>query len=294
MTPYESYAVLVLCAGDVDAIWHQLADPEANPPFPPAAAPGPNGVGYVHAGTFDALAQLRANDHIISQGANVYYGFVLRCHTACPPFAVGDFLVAVRGTMTQGEWVDDGLSILPTPAPQGFAGSVGTGFWDIYRSMTMCPLGGGPGVAAAGAIAGLIKGAAAPGNTVYLCGHSLGAALSTYLAADLQAALAGSGLRLDPYFFASPKPGTTDYVNAYQRNVTAYSLVNYALDVVPMVPPDALGWAALNPGGPTHDVHTITFPTHNAPFPPDVAQDHSPVTYALMLDPNNAVAATLR
>jgi hypothetical protein len=297
MTPYENYAVLVLCANDVDVIWHNLAALQGNPVLPAAAAPGAGGIAYINAGNFAALAQLRCDDQIISKSDNVYYGLVLRATPACPPpFKPGDFLVAVRGTMNQQEWENDALALLPRPAPNGWAGSVGTGFWDIYDSMTMCDLAGVPGAASApDAIAALVKAEATPGNTVFVCGHSLGAALATYLAADLQVAMAAAGVAapVDPYFFASPKPGTTDYVNAYQRNVTAYSLVNYAIDLVPMVPPELLGYAALNAGGPTHDVHTIAYPTAGGLQPPLPAQNHSPVGYARMLDPNNAVARLL-
>jgi triacylglycerol lipase len=285
MTPYQTYAVMVLCARDVDVIWHNLATPQGNPTLPAA---GTAEYAYVTDATWTALAQLRCNDQIISKSDNVYYGLLLRCHTASPPFAVGDYLVAVRGTMNQQEWENDALAIFPTPAPGG-VGMVGTGFWDVYASMTLNDLAGGNGRSpVAPAIAAMV--AAAPGK-VSVCGHSLGSALATYLTADLQTAL-GPGVELDPYFFASPKPGTTDYVNNYQQTVTTYTLVNYAVDLVPMVPPELMGYAALNPGGPSHDVHIITYPTPGG-LPLGAANNHSPVGYARMLDPGNAIAKAL-
>jgi hypothetical protein len=291
MTPYQVYAVMVLCARDVDVIWHTLdaaGNPTGNPTLPPAGAAG---LGYITAGAWDALAQLRCDDTIISEGNNVYYGLVLRCHTATPPFAVGDYLVAMRGTMDDEEWCNDALAILPTPSPRG-PGQVGIGFWDIYNSMTLNDLGGGGAKTdPAPAIAAMV--AAQPGK-VWVAGHSLGAALATYLAADLQPALANAApaVELDPYFFASPKPGTGDYVNNYQQTIVTYTLVNYAVDVVPMVPPDLLGYSALNGGGPSHDVHTIPYPSPGG-LPNSLANNHSPVGYARMLDPANAVAAAL-
>jgi len=290
MTPFQTYAVLVLCANDVDVIWHALANPQGNPTLPAAAAAGVGGIAYVNASTWTALAQLRADDQIFSKSDNVYYGLLLKCHTACPPFANGDYLVAVRGTMNEQEWANDALALVPRPSPFG-AGAVGTGFWDIYDSMTLSDMqGGNQRTSAADAIATLVKGA--PGK-VWVTGHSLGAALATYLAADLQKALAGANVEFDPYFFASPRPGTSDYANAYQQAVTAYSLINYALDLVPMVPPDALGYAPLNPGGPYHDVHTIPAFSAGALMPPLPQQNHSPVGYARMLDPQNAIARAL-
>ncbi|HEY3800165.1 MAG TPA: hypothetical protein VGL58_17600 [Caulobacteraceae bacterium] len=291
MTPYQIYAVMVLCARDVDVIWHVLdaaGNQGGNPALPPAGTPG---LGYVTAASFDALAQLRCDDTIISKGNNVYYGLVLRCHTATAPFVPGDYLVAVRGTMDTEEWFNDALALLPRNSPRG-PGQVGEGFWDIYDTMTLNDLaGGGAQANVAPAIAAMV--AARPGK-VWVVGHSLGAALATYLAADLQPALkaAAPAVEMDPYFFASPKTGTGDYVANYQRTIATYSLVNYAVDVVPMVPPDLLGYSALNGGGPSHDVHIISYPTAGG-LPNSLANNHSPVGYARMLDPANAIAAAL-
>jgi hypothetical protein len=273
----------------VDVIWHDLATPQANPTLPPTGPAGAGGIAYINATNFVALAQLRADDQIFSKSDNVYYGLLLRCVAACAPFAVGDYLVAVRGTMNHQEWLNDAMALMPTPSPQG-PGQVGAGFWGIYASMTLNDMKGGTEQSPpAQAIASFVK--AAPGK-VWLTGHSLGAALATYLAADLQVALDGA-VAFDPYFFASPKTGTTDYVNAYQQSVATYSLINYALDLVPMVPPDALGYAALNGGGPSHDVHMIAPLSPGALTPPLPPQAHSPVGYARMLDENNAVAKIL-
>src|SRR5579859_3311355 len=194
MTPYQAYAVLVLCANDVDVIWHNLgAALQGNPILPPAAAPGAGGIAYINAGTFAALAQLRADDQIFSKSDNVYYGLLLRCHTACAPFEEGDYLVAVRGTMDHQEWLNDAMSLMPTPSPRGPKwGQVGAGFWDIYATMSLNDMQGGSEQSPpAAAIAEMVK--SAPGK-VYLAGHSLGAALATYLAADLQVALTGAGV----------------------------------------------------------------------------------------------------
>lgn len=291
MTPQQIYAVMVLCARDVDVIWHNLAVPvTGNPQLPAAPANTASGCSYITAANWTALAQLRCDDQIISRGENVYYGLVLRCDKAVGPFSAGDHMVAVRGTMDQQEWENNALALFPRPAPGG-VGSVGAGFWDVYDSMTLRDLAGGnersPPAAAIAALVG-----AGPGK-LWVAGHSLGAALATYLTADLQAALAGSAIELDPYFFASPKPGTADYTQHYQMTVSAYTLVNYSLDIVPLVPPEFLGYAALNGGGPTHDVHLIAPLSPGALTPPLPPQNHSPVGYARMLDPGNAAAAAL-
>ncbi|MFI4933397.1 MAG: hypothetical protein ACHP7N_02155 [Caulobacterales bacterium] len=290
MSTYPDYAVLVLCAGDVDAIWHDL-----NPPtVAQVALPAPNGAKYAYVTTayWTALAQLRCDDQFFVKGENCYYGLLLRCHTAFAQFQVGDYLVAVRGTMSQQEWVNDAWAVVKMPAPP-WTGQVGEGFWRVYQTMTLNDLDGGNGRATpSAAIAAIVQ--AAPGR-VFVTGHSLGAALATYLAADLQDALAAAApnVAFNPYFFASPKPGTQDFVDDYQAKVATYTLVNYAIDMVPAVPPDLLGFCSLNGGGPSHDVHTIPPLTPGAAMPPTVQNNHSPVNYARMLDPANSAAKAL-
>lgn len=290
MSPFQEYAVMVICAGDVDAIWHTLPNQSANPVLP--AAPDAN-IGYITAQHWQALAQVRCDDVIITKGLNTYYGLLLRCTAAIAPFQPGDFLMAVRGTMDPLEWLNDALAELPQPVA-GAQGLVGRGFWDVYASMTLNDLQGGLlGDNAAVAIAARVKAeAAGPGPVrLYVVGHSLGSALATYLTRDLETALATSSVSLQPFFFASPRTGTKDWVDAYQAGVTTYSLINYASDLVPQLP-SLPPFQPLNGGGPTHDVHIIPTTDPNAP-PSNPANNHSPVNYARMLDPANPVARAL-
>jgi hypothetical protein len=292
MTPYQEYAVMVLCAADVDTLWHQLNPSTAAAVALPAA--GNANYAYVTGAYWTALAQLRCNDDFFSGGANTYYGLLLRCSAPFAQFVAGDYLVALRGTMDQEEWENDALAVVKIPSPGG-VGQVGAGFWKVYASMTLNDLAGANGQAnPAQAIAAVVQ--ATPGR-VFVTGHSLGGALCTYLAADLQAALAAVGIdvgeQFSPYFFASPMTGTQDYVNHYQSTVVTYTLVNYAIDIVPAVPPALLGFCALNGGGPTHDVHTIAPLSPGALMPPTIPNNHSPVGYARMLDPTNAEALRL-
>jgi hypothetical protein len=144
MTAYQDYAVMVLCANDVDVIWHDLTDPNktGNPTLPAA---DPTKYAYVTDEYWTALAQLRCNDLFLSGGLNVYYGLLLRCIKAVGPCQVGDYLVAVRGTMDDLEWLNDAIALVKVNAPQGWQGSVGDGFWAVYRSMTLNDLGAARG-----------------------------------------------------------------------------------------------------------------------------------------------------
>ncbi len=232
--------------------------------------------------------QLRCNDTYITGADNVYYALALIAKQAVGPMAAGDLLIVIRGTMDDLEWLNDASALVMVDVSPTTQGQVGEGFWAIYQSMQYGDLAGNmqPG-AAADQLMAIVNNH--PGAGVFVCGHSLGAALATYLAYDLNSKLGAGANRLQPYFFASPKTGTSDWVNWYQKQVVRYNLTNYALDFVPMVPP---GGDTLNPGGVDHNVHIIP------PLAPgaldagllahfDVAKNHSPIGYALMLDQTN-------
>jgi hypothetical protein len=298
LTEFQTYAHMVLCAGDADGIWHNLGNEEGSPTLPAPGSEDAADIAYLTSHQFDLLATLRCDDVIISKGLNVYYGLVLQCSAAFGPFAVGDLLVAVRGTMNTLEWANDGLAVVQEQIP-GRIGQVGTGFWAIYASMSLNDAAGalldknGPS-----ALAKLLQ-AKAKTSKVYVTGHSLGAALATYLANDLVALLAKSGLSVLPYMFASPRTGSQDYVNNYRATTPVYSVVNYDRDLVPHLPPLPLA-ATLAGGGPTHDVHVIPVKDPNAPefslLHPIAAIElaHNPACYAFMLDPDNPEAIRLR
>lgn len=254
---------MVACAWEADLIWHRLPSPDATAVFPAAGDPA---FQYLTSAYWTPLAQLRADDLIICKGVNSYYGWILRCIAPVWPFAVGDFLVAVRGTMDDLEWVNDALAGIPFPCRVG--GSVGLGFWKIYDTMQAVTPDGQSHKARAFPV----------GNAPYVTGHSLGAALATYLAMELQ----GPSVDVRPYLFASPRTGTPDFVAAYKRLMPTYSLVNYEADLVPQLPPDLL-FSALLPGGPTQNVHIIPRGTPGAILPATVPTNHSAKGYAAML-----------
>jgi len=189
------------------------------------------------------------------------------------------------------ERANDATAEIPAFQPP-IIGGLATGFWQVYATMTYNDMAGGGGdKQPAAAIAALVK--THPTGRVFVTGHSLGAAIATYLAADLRVHL-DPKTELHPYFFASPKVGTHDYCFSYQQAMPVYTLVNFAADLVPMLP-SSPPFVALNGGGPTHDVHIIPRDQPGAPpFPQlDLGKNHNPAYYALMLDPANTVAKGL-
>src|SRR6185312_17486821 len=110
--------------------------------------------------------------------------------------------------------------------------------YGIYASMRLRHPGSGtdmPLVSAITAIVGL--------GTVTVAGHSLGAALATYLAADL-ADPARLGSRVAARIYCSPRPGDGEYVKHVARRLTDCVAYADVLDIVTHVPA-GLGYASL-------------------------------------------------
>ena len=150
-------------------------------------------------------------------------------------------VLAFRGTDSRSiyNWAENmryWRSDLPLPVP-GAAGSlVHTGFYVSWNDSALAP-----NITAAAAR--LV--AAHPGRPLYVAGHSLGAALATVAAVDVQSRLAGAGLdacdvRL--FTFGSPRVGNAAFA-AFVRNATTTSVrVTHNRDIVPSVPPAWVGF----------------------------------------------------
>jgi hypothetical protein len=139
-----------------------------------------------------------------------------------------DIFIAIRGTLTVWEWLQD-AKFLPRPFDRVAGGGLTEdGFTDMYYSMSFSAS------ACAGNfiqdLAALIPASA----SVTVAGHSLGAAVATLLAFDLAA-----NTRLLPtlYTLASPRVGDLTFSHFFNHIVpNAYRIAN-RLDVVPKVPP---------------------------------------------------------
>lgn len=136
------------------------------------------------------------------------------------------FVVVIRGTDGAQEWGDD-LDFLMMDHPNSNAGLVDQGFWKIYQTMQFHSIDGQPPVPIVAGISQLT--AASPAMVL---GHSLGAALGTYLTLDLNLQSCYSSACL----FASPKTGNQTFVDFFEAKVTNYDVFNYERDIVPSVP----------------------------------------------------------
>jgi triacylglycerol lipase len=170
----------------------------------------------------------RSQGALEAGGNRVCYGLLLEA--AASP---GEFVVAIRGTDGMVEWIEDGEFAM---CPHPLAGRVECGFWSVYESMNFRAPGGKDVPLASGIADAIGEG------IVTVVGHSLGAALATFLTLDLTER---PGLRVRGRFFASPRPGDGAFVDLFDRTVADY--VSYArlLDAVPHVP-FGLGYTPLH------------------------------------------------
>jgi hypothetical protein len=229
---------------------------------------------------FDVVGHLIAQDVLIPpltapaglrklslRPISVFFGFLARSQ-ADP----NHYVAAVRGTNGFAEWAING-EFLSVAWPAQPGAMVEQGFSDIYETMTLVGLDGAQiGASAADGIAHVVG-----GGTATVCGHSLGAALATYLSFDVAGLL---GSRASACLFASPRTGDPVWTTAYLARVQSYQLINYVLDVVPYVPfePPAMPYQTLpNP-------QILEPETAQAEVRFDIGANHNLFSYCAMLD----------
>jgi triacylglycerol lipase len=215
MTPQQEdaqYALMCLFAEDQYDAYPATLEPPLDPRF----ASDWTLRGYV-SGTDAILVAGTA----LSHGERVCYGVLLESKPA-----PGTFAIVIRGTKGIIEWIEDAIFSL-TGYP--FGGRVEVGFWSIYGSLAFHSLTGSE----APLIPSLV-GILGPSANITVVGHSLGAALATYLAVDLSSRR--EPLTVSSRFFASPHPGDGAfglYAASLLKDCRSYA---YALDMVPRVP----------------------------------------------------------
>ncbi|QBB70139.1 lipase family protein [Pseudolysobacter antarcticus] len=250
------FALLAMYAED-------MLDPNLqvlNPPPDARMGGGWNLVGYLTG--LDAVF----GGQKIGLGQRLYYGF-LASSVSHPT----NYIAVVRGTEKIVEWIEN-LDAVLVDGP--LVGKVEQGFYSIYESMQYLSTK----VTAAQGIASALP----DGSTITVVGHSLGAAIGTYLMEDL-ARIGNGKFTVFGSLFASPRPGDADYAKAVDTLVgTAnYMVYNYSRDIVPHIPltvPLLFGFQAL----PSST--WITSSTAQAQIKFDIFCNHHAYCYAAMLD----------
>ena len=160
--------------------------------------------------------------------------------------SLGNVVVAIRGTASIFEWVQDARFLLVKCPILPGAGYTEDGFTAVYESLRITE---NP---ASTRLVDALPDMAFPHpvTSVTICGHSLGAALATLLALDV-----GANTKFEKpiaYTYASPRVGDPSFVDTYNQLVpNTYRFAN-RLDIVPKVPSPplyehVLGLYDLNP-----------------------------------------------
>ncbi|MGH8217380.1 MAG: lipase family protein [Steroidobacteraceae bacterium] len=159
----------------------------------------------------------------------VWYGYVLQSLTDPVRFAC-----LIRGTSGAVEWWDD-AKCAQVRYPRG--GNVEDGFWKIAESLTY-RRPGGPNVPLVAALSGIVG-----SGSLLIAGHSLGATLAIYRAADL-ADPSRLGKRLSLRAYASPHPGDALFAQYAGSLIADYRCYARELDIVPRLP-EGFGYSCL-------------------------------------------------
>lgn len=247
------------------------------PPVDPNSLIGQNLIidGYLIAN--DCLA----SDIIKPSCDQHFYGFL--AHEKNNP---SKYVALVRGTGNQLEWIDDAKA-LPNTYHVANGGRVESGFYDIYQSMQYLPISHVSNTINSSldtshlqnAADGISEEVAKHHGSLTISGHSLGSAIATYLMYDV-ASKSEMNSCTDMCLFASPKPGDAAFSQAFEKVTQNYVIYNYSLDLVPQVPPSALGYQSLN------NVISITPDNAQAVIKNDILSNHHVVCYSAMLDYN--------
>ncbi len=193
----------------------------------------------------------------------VFYGWLLR---------KGSFyVIAIRGTGDPMEWWIDTLWMLRRAHP--YAGRVETGFWSVYESLK---LNGEP-------ISSILK---APPisiqpNALTVVGHSLGAAVATYLTFDLAKVLGKH--KVQGVFIASPHPGDKTFAKAFGEMAPQHVMYRNVRDIVPCVPlsiPFIADYSAIP------NVQKLSAAKVGLQIKGGLAAQHHVLTYFALMEPN--------
>jgi len=209
--------------------------------------------------SYELGAWIHMSDFILDIVEPKFYGLV--AHSVADP---DSRIIAIRGTESALEWIDD-VAAVPVPFRQvPLAGRVAQGFDKIYSTMKVVkrpvprPAEGALGKVAApeeftgsfadqleqlaisreaerGVARPLAEGAARPVRFTTVVGHSLGAALATLFVMENDLKRRFDIVSLCT--FASPRVGNMEFVQRFNKlPLDSWRIVNTS-DVVPKLPP---------------------------------------------------------
>jgi hypothetical protein len=189
--------------------------------------------------TYTVLKTIYANDLATTLNPNrpILEGFKTIGIVAANDADPADIYVAVRGTSTVWEWIQDVNFFMKSFSNVSGSGLTEDGFTDMYQSFSFTA-GVNQGPAFIKNLAAVIT-KSSPKACATIVGHSLGSSLATLLALDLSA---NTPVQNSLYTLASPRTGDLTFSHLFNHVVpNAYRIAN-RLDIVPKTPPPLLYW----------------------------------------------------
>lgn len=186
---------------------------------------------------YKLLYNVQMNDDAVIGIQFAYFGFIAQNRNA--PY---EYVMAIRGTQAEVEWIDDAL-INPLPFKDVTnGGQVVAGFLALFESGWLAT----PADVKIGTLPRLrLKDVAANPTwampdagkvPMVICGHSLGSALATLYAISTANNSGGNCGDLSVYTFASPMVGDQTFANTYNNSpLENYRICNIQ-DVIPTLP----------------------------------------------------------
>ena len=155
-----------------------------------------------------------------------------------------DLFVVLRGTKTPLEWFDDITAFPVTFKPNGQNwGQITQGFSLLYHDL-------GPQILK---VLGDFKNSVGSLSSIYVTGHSLGAALAHIAAAGIYTQFS---VQPTSYTFSGPRAGDHGFAAAYEASKMVTWRIFNTEDIVPTVPPAAIQMA--NPNMGMHGLTPVT------------------------------------
>jgi len=221
----------------IDLIKASAAGQFVQAAYAPAAASPGGPITYPAPFGYQVVQVIFGNDLATDIGSIksvVPFGYI-----AQSPAPNTDFIVAIRGTDSIWEWIQDvRFGRIACPFAAG-AGETDDGFSDVYMSFSAGSAGGPRLVDALRTLL-----AATPGATLTITGHSLGSALATMLALDV--VINNAFPTPSVITFASPLVGDPQFAQTHDTQVPNTWRIANAVDIVPKLPPAHWGYQHVN------------------------------------------------
>lgn len=202
---------------------------------------------------YQVIDWIQMSDFVGNVTTVEFYGFIAR--NSNPP---NEYVVAIRGTETATEWLDNfDFGFEPFSEVAG-CGDVARGFNTIYQtirvvsanvrmpspSIQQSSLAGDIARVATGSTGGVDGTSIAAAAPIVVVGHSLGSALASLYVLENEKKNLLQNVTI--YTFASPRVGDATFAASFNGLRATSWRIDNGPDVVPDLPPDAFGYVHVN------------------------------------------------